>query len=111
MSKIKVAAVTLMGQKHKNRGVPCEDYSLATEKNGVSVVVVSDGAGGKEYTHARFGSKITCETVSELLVNHFDAVYNENREAAIKNIIIAAIKKGSTFFIDYFPRNWGRYSL
>lgn len=91
MSKIKVASVTLMGQKHKNRGVPCEDYSLATENNGVSVVVVSDGAGGKEYTHARFGSKITCETVSELLTNHFDAVYNENREAAIKNIIIAAI--------------------
>ena len=91
MSNAKVAAVTLMGQKHKNREVPCEDYSIATEGNGVSVVVVSDGAGGKEYTHARFGSKATCEMISELLINHFDAIYNENREAAIKNIIIAAI--------------------
>lgn len=91
MSKVKVAAVTLMGQKHKNRGVPCEDYSLATEENGVSVVVVSDGAGGKQYTHARYGSKIACETVADLLIKHFDAIYNENRDAAIKNLVIAAI--------------------
>lgn len=91
MANTKVAAVTLIGQKHKNRDVPCEDSSLATIANGVSVVVVSDGAGGKEYTHARFGSKITCETIADLLTNHFDAIYNENREAAIKNILIAAI--------------------
>lgn len=91
MSNAKVAAVTLMGQKHKNREVPCEDYSIATEGNGVSVVVVSDGAGGKEYTHARFGSKATCEMISELLINHFDAIYNENREAAIKSLLITAV--------------------
>ena len=91
MAKTKVAAVTLMGQKHMHRGVPCEDNSLAVDSNGVSVVVVSDGAGGKEYTHARYGSKIACETIADILTHHFDAVYNENREAAVKNLLIAAI--------------------
>lgn len=87
----KVAAVTLIGQKHKNREVPCEDNSTAIQKNGVSVVVVSDGAGGKQYTHARYGSRIACDTVADLMINHFDALYNENREAAVKNLLIAAI--------------------
>ncbi len=91
MVNAKVAAVTLMGQKHMHRGVPCEDYSLAGENNGVSVVVLSDGAGGKDYTHARYGSKITCDTVADILTKHFDAIYSENREAAIKNLLIAAI--------------------
>lgn len=91
MDSISVAAVTLIGNKHRQRGVPCEDSSVAINKNGVSVVCVSDGAGGKNYTHARFGSKCICDTISELLTEHFDALYNENREAAVRSLIIAAL--------------------
>ena len=86
-----VGSVTIIGQKHINRGVPCEDSSIAVQKNGVSAVVVADGAGSKQYTHARFGSKACVETVSDLLTEHFDALYNENREAAIRSLIIANI--------------------
>ena len=60
----KVATVTLTGQKHINREIPCEDSSLAISRNGVDVVVVADGAGSKQYTHARFGSKADAEAVS-----------------------------------------------
>lgn len=88
---INLAAVTMMGQKHKQRGVPCEDYSIAVSNNGVDVVVVADGAGSKQYTHARFGSECACKTISDLLVNHFDALYNENREAAVRSLIIASL--------------------
>ncbi|MBO7426956.1 MAG: protein phosphatase 2C domain-containing protein [Clostridiales bacterium] len=102
MKTARVAAVTLMGNKHMQRGVPCEDSSLALERNNVSVVVVSDGAGGKEYTHARYGSKITCETVAQLLTDHFDAIYYENREAAVKNLIIAAIHTNMAAAIEKF---------
>lgn len=87
----KLAAVTLTGQKHKNRDIPCEDSSLAISKNGVDVVVVADGAGSKQYTHAKYGSKAATEAIAELMTEHFDAIYNENREAAIKSIIIAAV--------------------
>ncbi|SCW39873.1 Protein phosphatase 2C [Ruminococcaceae bacterium YRB3002] len=88
---ITVGNVTLTGQKHINREIPCEDSSIAIQENGVSCVVVADGAGSKQYTHARFGSKACCEAISELLVQHFDAIYNENREAAIRSLIIAKI--------------------
>jgi len=91
MADITVSAVTMMGQKHRGRGVPCEDASIAVQKNGVSCVVVCDGAGSKQYTHARFGSKCACETISALLTDHFDSLYNENREAAVRALIIAAI--------------------
>lgn len=94
MSGITVSAVTMMGQKHKGRGVPCEDSSIAVQRDGVSVVVVADGAGSKQYTHARFGSKSACDTVSELLINYFDALYYENREAAVRSLIIAAVHVG-----------------
>lgn len=100
MTNAKVAAVTLMGHKHMQRGVPCEDYSIAVERNNVSAVVVSDGAGGKQYTHARYGSKIACETVAQLVTDHFDALYNENREAAVKNLIIAAIHTNMAVAIE-----------
>ena len=102
MKSAKVAAVTLIGHKHIQRGVPCEDSSIAIERNNVSVVVVSDGAGGKEYTHARYGSRICCETVASLLTDHFDALYNENREAAVKNLIIAAIHTNMAVAIEKF---------
>lgn len=91
-----------MGKKHEGRGVPCEDYSLATQRDGVSVVVVADGAGSKQYTHARFGSKSACETVSELLINYFDALYYENREAAVRSLIIASVHIGFANLIEQY---------
>lgn len=102
MPSIKVASVTMMGNKHKSRGVPCEDFSLAIEKNGVSCVVVCDGAGSKQYTHAKLGSKNACETVSKLLCNHFDALYEENREAAVKSIIMATVHIGFSKLIEQY---------
>lgn len=91
MSDISVAAVTLTGQKHRHRGVPCEDASLAVISKGVSVVCVADGAGSKQYTHARFGSAAAVKTICDLMIDHFDALYNENREAAVRALIIAAL--------------------
>ena len=91
MYDVDLAAVTLIGQKHRQRGVPCEDASLAVSRNCVYCVVVADGAGSKQYTHARFGSQGAVEAISKLLTEHFDALYNENREAAVRSTIIAAL--------------------
>ena len=100
MTKITVSAVTMMGMKHKGRGIPCEDSSIAVQRDGVSCVVVADGAGSKQYTHAKYGSKSVCDTVSELLINYFDALYYENREAAVRSVIIAAIHIGFANIMD-----------
>ena len=91
MVDLNVAAVTVIGQKHRQRGVPCEDASVAVSANGVSAVVVADGAGSKQYTHARFGAAAAVNTIAKLLTEHFDALYNENREAAVRSLIIASL--------------------
>ena len=91
-SGITVGCVTIIGNKHISRQVPCEDASFAMQKNGVSVVCIADGAGGKKYTHARFGSACAVETVSGILADHFDALYSENREAAVRSYLMAKIR-------------------
>lgn len=89
---ITVGCVTTIGRKHISREVPCEDASFAVQKNGVSVVCIADGAGGKKYTHARFGSACAVELISDILTEHFDALYAENREAAVRSYFMAKIR-------------------
>lgn len=91
-SGITVGCVTTIGKKHISREVPCEDASFAVQKNGVSVVCIADGAGGKKYTHARFGSACAVQTIADILTEHFDALYNENREAAVRSYFMAKIR-------------------
>lgn len=89
---ITVGCVTTIGSKHISREVPCEDASFAVQKNGVSVVCIADGAGGKKYTHARYGSACAVELISDILTEHFDALYAENREAAVRSYFMAKIR-------------------
>lgn len=91
-SGITVGCVTTIGRKHISREVPCEDASFAVQKNGVSVVCIADGAGGKKYTHARFGSACAVQTIADILTEHFDALYSENREAAVRSYFMAKIR-------------------
>ena len=90
-SSITAGAVTRTGNKHIARNTPCEDSSLAGQSCGVTAVVVADGAGSKKYTHARFGSEAACKKIFELITEHFDQLYNENRLQAVKSLIIAQI--------------------
>lgn len=89
---ITVGAITTIGNKHVSRGTPCEDASYAVTKNGVSVVCIADGAGGKQYTDARFGSDCAVHVITDTLCEHFDALYNENREAAVRGFLMAKLR-------------------
>lgn len=89
---ITVGAITTIGNKHVNRGTPCEDASYAVTENGVSVVCIADGAGGKQYTDARFGSDCAVHVITETLTQHFDALYSENREAAVRGYLMAKLR-------------------
>ncbi|MCH4153303.1 MAG: protein phosphatase 2C domain-containing protein [Saccharofermentans sp.] len=91
-SVITVGCVTTIGNKHKNRNTPCEDASFAATVNGVSVVCIADGAGGKQYTDARFGSACAVETISSVLCEHFDALYAENCDAAVRGYLMAKLR-------------------
>ena len=89
---ITVGAITTIGNKHVNRGTPCEDASYAVTKNSVSVVCIADGAGGKQYTDARFGSDCAVHVITDTLCEHFDALYSENREAAVRGYLMAKLR-------------------
>ena len=65
---ITVGAITTIGNKHVNRGTPCEDASYAVTRDGVSVVCIADGAGGKQYTDARFGSDCAVHVILMFLL-------------------------------------------
>lgn len=91
-SGITVGCFTTIGNKHVSRGTPCEDASCAVTRNGVSVVCIADGAGGKQYTDARFGSKCAVDTIASVLCDHFDALYAENREAAVRGYLMAKLR-------------------
>ena len=86
-----LANISLIGNKHVNRGTPCEDASVSMIRNGVSVVCIADGAGGSRYTHARFGAQCAVKCVAELLTSHFDAFYFENRESICRSILVTAV--------------------
>ena len=83
--------VSLIGNKHINRGTPCEDSSCTLSRNGVSVVCVAEGAGGSRYTHARYGSQCAVDCIANLLCDHFDAFYFENRESLSRSLLVTAV--------------------
>lgn len=90
--EVKLAYLSLPGRKHRDKGLPNEDACAAISGNGVSVICVSDGAGGSQYTHAEIGAKSIVKTVSELMFNHFDAFYQDVRENVVRSILITAIQ-------------------
>lgn len=95
-----LANISIAGRKHRERNIPCEDASIAVTSNGVSVVCVADGAGGSKYTHAGYGSKAIVKCISDLLTQHFDAIYFEQRENLVKSIIVTAVQSQLAILVD-----------
>ena len=57
----KLFAARTIGQSHIKRGMPCQDYCLATSINGYFVLADADGVSSCE--HSDVGSKFACEAV------------------------------------------------
>lgn len=89
---IQITGLSLSGRKHRDKGNPCEDASLTVYQNGVSVVCLSDGAGGSQYTHADIGSKCVVQIICDLMVHHFDAFFFEIHESVVRSVLVAAVQ-------------------
>lgn len=89
---IVITSLSLSGRKHRDKGNPCEDASLAVNQEGVYVVCLSDGAGGSQYIHADIGSKCVVQTICDLMVHHFDAFFFELHESVIRSVLVAAVQ-------------------
>jgi len=89
---IQITCLSLSGRKHRDKGNPCEDASLAVNQDGVYAVCLSDGAGGSQYIHANIGSKSVVHTICDLMVYHFDAFFFELHESVVRSVLVAAVQ-------------------
>jgi len=89
---IQITSLSLSGRKHRDKGNPCEDASLAVNQDGVYVVCLSDGAGGSQYIHADIGSTCVVQTICDLMVRHFDAFFFELHESVVRSVLVAAVQ-------------------
>lgn len=73
---------TVLGNSHKRKGLPCQDYSLSySDSDGKFLIfAVADGHGDRKCFRSEFGSKIACEVLLEtlkLLASDIDASFLE----------------------------------
>ena len=63
--KFNMFAASVHGKKYKERGLPCQDSSSTMTFEGVQVIAVADGHGGKDYFRSDIGSKLAVATTFE----------------------------------------------
>lgn len=57
---------TCLGESHKAVGKVCQDYSYGNiYEDGVAIVVVCDGHGGKRYFRSDIGARLACQVTEE----------------------------------------------
>lgn len=82
---MRCSAFARTGYFHKENFIPCEDYYSIIEKDGLSILVICDGAGNKK------GGAIAAKLVSEIVVNYlyenFEKLYFMNSEDAKRRIV------------------------
>lgn len=66
---------TCEGESHKALNKACQDYSLTSSDEGLTIAVVCDGHGGERYFRSDIGSKYAAEVTLELItvfINNID---------------------------------------
>jgi len=76
-ARIKVAAAREIGRMHENKGIVCQDYSLAyrDKKQKFGCVVVADGAGSRSRSDR--GAELAAQVCKEFLLSSFDGVWKD----------------------------------
>lgn len=65
---MKVFNKSCVGESHIADQKPCQDYSISYQSDsGISIVIVSDGHGGKPYFRSHVGSEVVCNVTLEAI--------------------------------------------
>lgn len=84
-------ATSAHGLKYRERGLPCQDSSSTLEFDGVQVVAVADGHGGKDYLRSDRGSRLAVKVFFEqikIFCRNITAGENFS-DAGIRNFLFA----------------------
>jgi len=83
----KQCAIEVIGKDHVQSGLPCQDKTAYAMKDGVRVVVLSDGAGSKK--NSDLGAQVTTETIANLVAENFDEYYVKLENEPLKGNVLA----------------------
>ena len=98
-----------VGRSHIRENIPCQDSVASLQKNGVSVIALSDGCGSSPLSH--YGSDITVKALCDLFANNFDLLYTGDDNAVKKAVVSTIVEqlksfiKTNTEMISEFKRN------
>ena len=89
---------TTIGDSHKKRNKPCQDFSSDYTCDDFSIIAVSDGHGSSKHFRSDVGSKLAAqgsiEEVKKLIENDFDlANFKENAPKIIESLIENVYKR------------------
>lgn len=92
-----------IGRAHlrENPPIPCQDSVFTMQKDGVSVIALSDGCGSS--CISELGADITTKTLCELFTSFFDELYSLS-ELEIKKMVVNSIIEEIQKFINNNPR-------
>jgi serine/threonine protein phosphatase PrpC len=75
---------SVQGLSHSKKDLPCQDSSYAGKRNGISCVVLADGAGSRRYSE--LGAALISQKTFHYMTDHFRYCFRRNPEALKKEI-------------------------
>ena len=82
---MRCSAFARTGYFHKENFIPCQDYYSVIEEDGLSILVICDGAGNKK--GGTVAAKLVSEIVVKYLYENFEKLYFMNSEDAKRRIV------------------------
>ena len=67
MPDLKVFSKSVIGSGHITKKMPCQDYSICENSDGIQVLVVCDGHGGTSYVRSHTGAKLAAIVTRRIL--------------------------------------------
>lgn len=80
-----------VGRLHLRENLPCQDSVASLQKNGVSVIALSDGCSSSPFSH--YGSDTTVKALCNLFANNFDELYNSDDNIVRKKVVSAIVEQ------------------
>lgn len=99
-SGVKTAAVTVQGRAHLDTGTPCQDQTATLRENGVSAIVLADGAGSMAHSH--LGARAVVDAVAALLCREFDTLYAAPDAGATARVLAVCSEALDTLAVPPF---------
>ncbi|WP_174733509.1 PP2C family serine/threonine-protein phosphatase [Mesobacillus harenae] len=82
----KIANAQTAGRGHLKSNIPCQDYTYSMQENGLTILLLADGAGYAKHSHK--GAEAVVKKTASLLADHFDEYFTAEDDDQLKRVII-----------------------